>query len=100
MKKNAKEADRIFRVKPELNELDLEMISTNLSKPENDYKNIIYKIIKMICNKSKGKKATISEIIEKAKNFGIDIMRVEDGIERLIRSKKISGNEDQYSIIK
>ena len=99
-KKNDNKTDHIFTEKPEITENDLEMISTNLSKPGNDYKYIIYKIIDTICNKAKEKKAMKAEIIEKAKQFGIDLIRVEDGIERLIRSKKISGNEDQYYIIK
>jgi len=46
-------------------------------------------IEKHICIKSKRKKA---------KEFGIDIMRVEDGIERLKRSKTINGCDAIYII--
>jgi len=89
MKKKKKKSNFTFIEKPEINENDLEMISTNLCKHENDYKNIIYRIIKDICIKSKRKKA---------KEFGIDIMRVEDGIERLKRSKTINGYDEIYII--
>lgn len=98
MKKKKKKSNFTFIEKPEINENDLEMISTNLCKHENDYKNIIYRIIKDISIKSKGKKATKNGIIEKANEFGIDIMRVEDGIERLKRSKTINGYDEIYII--
>jgi DNA replicative helicase MCM subunit Mcm2 (Cdc46/Mcm family) len=98
MKNKNNKSNFIFKEKPEINEIDLEMISTNISKPENDYKNIIFKIIKNLCNKSKGKIAKKNDIIIQAKSIGIDIMRVEDAIERLKRSKMISGNENQYYI--
>ena len=42
MKKKKKKSNYTFLEKPEINKHDLEMISTNLCKPENDYKNIIY----------------------------------------------------------
>ena len=96
--KNKNKPNFVYKEKPEINEIDLEMISTNISKPENDYKNIIFKIIKNLCSKSKEKIAKKNEVIIQAKSIGIDVMRVEDAIERLKRSKMISGNDIQYCI--
>jgi hypothetical protein len=45
------------------------MISSNLCKPQKDYKNIIYRSITNIYIKSKGKKAAKNEIIQNAKEF-------------------------------
>ena len=69
MKKKKKKSNYTFIEKPEINENDLEMISTNLCKPQKDYKNIIYKNINNIYIKSKGKKTTKNEIIQKGKEF-------------------------------
>ena len=96
--KNKNKSNFVFKEKPEINEIDLEMISTNISKPENDYKNIIFKIIQNLCNKSKERIAKKNDVIIKAKSIGIDLMRVEDAIERLKRSKMISGNDNHYFI--
>jgi hypothetical protein len=94
MKKKNKKIDDIFIEKPEINEIDLEMISTNISNPKKDYKNIVYEIILNLCSKSNENKANKKDIINKALKYNIDIMRVEDAIERLIRLKKICFNDD------
>ena len=93
MKKNKNNLD-VFVEKPELNELDLEMISTNISNPKKDYKNIIYDIIFKLCSNSKEKKTDKKNIIKIAKKFNIDVMRVEDSIERLKRLRKIKVKND------
>ena len=49
----------------------------------------MYKIIINLCSKSIDKKVKKEDIINKAKNFDIDLMKVEDSIERLKRSEKI-----------
>jgi DNA replicative helicase MCM subunit Mcm2 (Cdc46/Mcm family) len=84
-----KKHNQVFTEKPEIDELDLEMISTNISNPKYDYKNMVYDIILNLCSKSRDKKANKEEIIKKAKKIDIDLMRVEDSIERLKRSEKI-----------
>jgi DNA replicative helicase MCM subunit Mcm2 (Cdc46/Mcm family) len=84
-----KKHNEVFTEKPEINELDLEMISTNISNPKYDYKNTIYRIILNLCSKSIDNKAKKEDIIIKAKKLNIDLMRVEDSIERLKRSEKI-----------
>jgi len=94
MKKKNKKTDDIFVEKPEINEVDLEMISTNISNPKQDYKNIVYEIILNLCSKSNENKANKKDIINKAMKYNLDIMRVEDAIERLKRLKKIFSNDD------
>ena len=84
-----KKHKKVFTEKPEINELDLEMISTNISNPKYDYKNTIYSIILELCSKSIDKKAKKEDIIKKARKLDIDFMRVEDSIERLKKSQKI-----------
>ena len=94
MKKKNKKTDDIFIEKPEINEVDLEMISTNISNQKQDYKNIVYEIILNLYSKSNEKKAYKKDVINKAMKYNIDIMRVEDAIERLKRLKKIYFNDD------
>ena len=93
MKKDKKNPD-VFFEKPELNEFDLDIISTNISNPKKDYKNLIYDIIFNLCSKSKEKKTDKKNIIKKAKKFNIDVIRVEDSIERLKRLRKIKVKND------
>lgn len=99
MKNKNKKTNSIFIEKPEINESDLEMISSNISNPKHDYKNIIYKIIHNICIKMKEKKVKKSVIIKKAEKIGIDLIRVEDSIERLKRSNLITEKNDFLYLI-
>lgn len=99
MQKKDNQKKFYFVEKPEINELDLEMISTNISNPKKDYIHVVYKIILYLCSKSKEKKTNKKDIIKKAKEFNIDIMRVEDSVERLKRLKKITlRNEFVFTI--
>jgi uncharacterized protein YcfL len=99
MKNKNKKTNSIFIEKPEINESDLEMISSNISNPKHDYKNIIYKMISNICIKMKEKKVKKSVIIKKAEKIGIDLIRVEDSIERLKRSNLIAEKNDFLYLI-